>query len=323
MGIVAGLSLGLQSFAKPPVEYSKPIIFQGMCDASAAAAIDDEHFIAASDEENILRIFSNHAGGPALKQQDLSRFLELDPAKPETDIEGAARIGNRIYWISSHSRNRHGRVRPDRHRFFATDVNATNLTITPVGKPYTYLLNDLIKDPQLKQYKLDEASRLPPKAKDALNIEALAATPEGHLLIGFRNPIPKGKALIVPMLNPEEVIKGGHARFGAALELDLGGDGVRDMALRDDKYVIIAGSAQGGGASRLYRWKIGKDDAKEVKGGKMKGANPEALVFYPGDADFQVFCDSGRSKGGEPECKDQPEARRAFESFWVLGSKEP
>jgi hypothetical protein len=31
-----------------------------------------------------------------------------------------------------------------------------------------------------------------------LNIEGLAATPDGQLLIGFRNPLSEGKALLLP-----------------------------------------------------------------------------------------------------------------------------
>ena len=48
--------------------------FFGMCDASAAAAIDSAHFVVADDEDNILRVFSRE-GGTALAEYDLSEFL--------------------------------------------------------------------------------------------------------------------------------------------------------------------------------------------------------------------------------------------------------
>jgi hypothetical protein len=318
------LLLALPVFAKPPVEFSKPIIYRGVCDASAAAPLDEHRFVTASDEENVLRIYDNEKGGLPLKTVDISRFLELDPSKPETDLEGAARIGDRIYWMSSHSRNKHGHDRPDRKRFFATDIKKGTAEIVPVGRPYKRLLEDLTADASLAKYGLADASRLPPKEKGGLNIEGLAATPEGQLLIGFRSPVPNGKALIIPLVNPQEVIQGKHARFGEAIELDLGGHGIRDMALKGEKVMIIAGSAQGGGSSQLYDWKIGKKEAKLVKGGRMKGVNPEAVVFYPNEAGYQVFCDSGRDHTGGVECKDvtSPSAR-AFQSFWVTDSKEP
>lgn len=50
------------------------VVFQGMCDASAASAIDAERFIVADDEENILRVYER-TGGPALGAFDVSKFL--------------------------------------------------------------------------------------------------------------------------------------------------------------------------------------------------------------------------------------------------------
>ena len=97
------------------VEYS------GMCDASAAVALDKDIFIVASDEDNILRIYRR--GEPAATQSiPLDAFLEVDPDHAEADLEGATRIGGTIYWISSHGQNRDGKERPNRHRLFATTL---------------------------------------------------------------------------------------------------------------------------------------------------------------------------------------------------------
>ena len=52
-----------------------------------------------------------------------------------------------------------------------------------------------------------------------MNIEGLCPTPEGELLIGFRNPIPGERALIVPLKNPGELIEGKPARFGDLLTI--------------------------------------------------------------------------------------------------------
>ena len=40
---------------------------------------------------------------------------------------------------------------------------------------------------------LADAALLPPKEPGGFNIEALAATPGGKLLIGLRNPVPAGE----------------------------------------------------------------------------------------------------------------------------------
>ena len=44
------------------------------------------------------------------------------PKEPEADLEGATRIGDDIYWITSHGQNKNGKNRPSRHRLFATAV---------------------------------------------------------------------------------------------------------------------------------------------------------------------------------------------------------
>jgi hypothetical protein len=305
------------------IELSKPLVYRGMCDASAGAALDETHFVAASDEENVLRIFDTHAAGLPVKTVDLTKFLDLNPREPETDIEGAARIGNRIYWITSHSRNRHGHDRPDRRRFFATDIVPGALEVRPVGKPCMTFLEMLVAEPQFRKYRLDAASRLPPKAKGGLNIEGLAATPEGHLLIAFRSPVPAGQALLIPLLNPDAVLDGKRAQFGPAIELDLEGLGIRDIAWSGKKYVLIAGSASGGGSSQIYSWKGAGKQPKPLKGGKVKSANPEAILFYPNEDDFQVLCDSGKTERGGVECKDAPLSQRGFQGFWATDSKEP
>jgi len=60
------------------------------------------------------------------------------------------------------------------------------------------------------------------------NIEALASDGAGKLLVGFRNPRPAGKAIVVAIANPDAALTGA-ARFANAFELDLGGLGIRSM----------------------------------------------------------------------------------------------
>lgn len=282
--------------------------FIGMCDASAAASIDAEHFIVADDEDNTLRIF-RRSGGEAVSEQELSVFLgnETKKKKPkEADLEAAAKIGSRIYWISSHGRNSKGKDSPERQRFFATDVSVKGdrITITAVGEPYDRLLEDLLAEPRLEKYALREASEKAPKSEGALNIEGLAETPENHLLIGFRNPIREGKTLLVPLLNPAEVIQGERARLGDPIELDLGGLGIRSIGMNAGRYVIIAGAAGSGGKSQLFTWD-GKGAAQRVKGVSFSGLNPEGIVFpaEDGKSELLVLSDDGRVAIDGQDCK--------------------
>ena len=187
-------------------ELSPIIHYHGMCDASGAVALDADTFVVADDEDNKLRLYHARNGGSPIKVLDPSGFLRVDPNEPELDLEGAARIGDRIYWITSHGRNKNAKYRESRLRFFATAIQKTNdnFEIKPVGKFYSQLLADFFTDPRLRPFHLAEAEQRAPKDPGGFNIEGLSATPEGQLIIGFRNPIPQRRALLVPLLNPAE-----------------------------------------------------------------------------------------------------------------------
>lgn len=284
------------------------LIYRGMCDASAIVAAGSEHFVVADDEDNILRVYSRIRGDVPVSQTNLNSFLRVDPNSPEVDLEGAAALGDRVYWVSSHARNKSGKARFSRHRFFATTVTASNgvVAVNPIGLPYVNLLADLLNEPRLKQFNLAAASRRAPKTKNALNIEGLCATPEDHLLIGFRNPIPQGKALLVPLLNPEELVAGKSARFGAPLLLDLGGLGIRSIARSGDRYFIIAGSYDGAGPSSLYEWSGGAEAPRRLPRSELAGLNPEAIECLPENDRLRllIVSDDGTRKIGGEDCKD-------------------
>jgi len=308
--------------AQGKVQVSAPILYSGMCDGSAAVALTDKLFAVASDEGSIIRVYDRDRDGAPLQSINLSAFLDLDVRKPESDLEGAARVGDRAYWITSHARNKNGRERRSRDRFFAVQIitNAQRVDLKMLGTPYEHLLDDLSRDPKLKPFNLAAASRLEPKARGALNIEGLSATPDGQLLIGFRNPIPRGRALLVPMLNPEAVIHGQAAKFGEPILLDLGGLGIRDMAFWDGQYAIIAGSYDGKGQSRLYKWMGGTSTPRLIKHTHLKGLNPEAIIFYPdkGKDEFQLLSDDGKKLVNGTPCKELADpSRQRFRSVWI------
>jgi len=127
-------------------------------------------------------------------------------------------------------------------------------TIIPVGAPCQTLLRDLIREPRFGQFKFSRAAKIHSDKPGTLNIEGLAATPDGHLLIGFRTPTPQGKALVIPLLNPEAVMEGAAASFGDAALLDLNGLGIRSLEYHHGQYWIIAGHYDNKLPVRLYFW---------------------------------------------------------------------
>ena len=306
------------------VTVSSPTVYSGMCNASAAVALSERLFVVANDEDNVLRVYDNNKPGPPVESLDVSAFLQVDRKSPETDLEAAARIGNRIYWITSHGRNQEGKRRLSRERFFATDIKSDSgrIRLVPAGKPYKNLLRDLVNEPKLKPFRLAEASRLAPKLPRAFNIEGLCSTPEGQLLIGFRNPIPQARALLVPLQNPNEVVAGKVASFGSPILLDLGGRGIREIAQYEGKYLIVAGDFDGGGRSQLYEWDGRSPHANHLKGfhAHLGKFNPEAIVFYPerGWKEIQVLSDDGAQLIEGKRCKDLKDpAQKSFRCLWV------
>jgi hypothetical protein len=102
--------------------------YSGASDASAAEFLDETTLAVADDEDNVLRLYDAAAGGPPRQALDLSAFLGLSPDE-ESDIEGAARVGDRIYWITSHG--------PKRQLLFATEITRSEagVGLRPVGRP--------------------------------------------------------------------------------------------------------------------------------------------------------------------------------------------
>jgi len=300
----------------------RPMTYSGMADASGGVALTTNLFAVVDDEDDILRIYRADQEGPPVKQLDCTGFLASSRGSSEADLEGAARIGDRAFWIGSHGRNKKGKERPNRGCFFATDikVQGADAELVLVGKPYKSLLTDFISDPRFARFHLAGAARRAPKESDALNIEGLSATPDGHLLIGFRNPIPDGKALLVPLLNPNEIIKGAPARLGDPIQLDLHGLGIRDIALCGNTYLIIGGSYRGGGNFELFKWN-GTDPAPEpLKVKHLNRYHPEGLIIYPdkGLHEFQVVSDDGTEPvDGVPGKEVKDTAKKTFRSFWV------
>lgn len=226
-----GLLLCALSLSANGADLIRPLVFTETCDAPAAVAANDDLFIVASDEDNILRCYRLTQPGKPVETFNLNSIPFAKKKSPEMDIEAAARLDLHIFWITSHGRKANGEDAPNRRLLFALELTETSgkVTLKPAGSVHKDLIADLSADLRFARFRPAEAAAHAPKSPDALNIEALSGTPSGHLLIGFRNPIPEGKALLVPLLNPNEVIAGQSPRFGDPILMDLGGLGLRGM----------------------------------------------------------------------------------------------
>lgn len=148
-------------------------------------------------------------------------------------------------------------------------------------------------------------------------IEGMCAGPDGSLLIGLRSPLIDGRALIIPMRNPEQVIVGEPPEFGPPTQLDLGGRGIRSIendarprtAARRG-YVICAsptaGADRASGDFGIFEWD-GTGKPRRVLADGLTEMTPEAVMTAPDEDGFYVLSDDSHG----------PEGERGFRGFWL------
>lgn len=298
-----------------------------MCDASGAVALDQHRFAVADDEDNVIRIYDADRPGAPVASFDLSPSLGLPQKRsrktgrlgdaPETDIEGAARVEDVAYWITSHGLNSSGKRKPERFRFFATNAPIDASAIRVLGRPYQELVADLLADARYAPFALERASQLAPKERGALNVEGLAQRAEGGLFVGFRSPVPEGKALLAPLLNPRDVVQGARALFGAPVLLALEGLGVRDIARWRGRYLILAGARDGRAGTRLFVWD-GQSAPRKLSTLGLDALNPEGIVTPADGARVLLLSDDGTQEIDGDECKRLDDvSKKRFRGFWV------
>jgi hypothetical protein len=236
----------------------------------------------------------------------------------ESDIEAAAVLGGRAYWLSSQARTKRGRRDPDRMLLITTDIPSLEAKLEVQGHVYRELLTDLLASAALAPYHLADAAELAAKEPGALNLEGLTATPDGTLLLGFRSPVPNGLALLVTLVNPNDLETQGPLRFVSPVELDLGGLGVRALSHWHGAYWIAAGPSGKAGAARLYRWRGPGHAAELISEGLLRNLNPEAFFSEESNTELLLLSDDGSQRVNGRRCKKLAHKRRKnFRGLWL------
>ena len=289
------------------VALSEVKFFKGACDASAAVALDSDTILVADDEDNYLRIYSYDDPGLPISSFSLDDFLGVvDSSHPESDIEACTRVGNIIYWITSHGRSKKGKWRSSRYRLFATEILKINgnYKLRPLGRPCLNLIDALLKLDDLKLQKNigvageDSGRKLAPK-EYGLNIEGMTISADGKdLYIGMRNPVPGNRAILIPLKNIEGVIvRKSDPKLGAPIYLNLANRGIRpiEYSSAHQMYFIIAGSISGEDNSSIYSWSGDiKTDPKTIM--PFSKLNPEAIAPIKDSKQLYVLSDDGNVK---------------------------
>lgn len=279
-------------------------IFYGSCDASAAVALDKNTFVVADDEDNILRIYSLKRPGMPLAQYPLDVFLGVqNESHTESDIEACARVGDLIYWITSHGRNKKGKWRNSRYRFFATKVinEEGKFILKPEGIASENLLSALVSCAGLNLKASvgvigEDAGKVLAPKEQGLNIEGLSTNADGSVLyIGLRNPIPEQQAILIPIKNPNAVVHGkAEPIMGKPVHLKVQGRGIRSIEYSPyhKRFFLVAGDRSNKLSSVLYSWD-GVTESVPKKIRSFVNLNPEAIAPMPGSDKILILSDDG------------------------------
>ncbi|MFN7895859.1 MAG: ExeM/NucH family extracellular endonuclease, partial [Cyanobacteriota bacterium] len=297
--------------------------FTGASDASTAVAIDSQFMLVADDENQVLRLYDRSNSGLPIAGFDFTTSLALADTSAglprEVDLEASLRVGNRIYWLGSLSNSSSGDFRPNRNRLFATDVSGSGATtsLSYVGR-YDNLKADLISwgDANGYNFTASAAPGVLPEAADGsgFNIEGLTIAPNGTTAyVAFRAPeVPtasRAKALIAPITNFADLVTSlaPSASIGAAIELDLGGRGIREIKRSSGgDYLIISGPADTATGTapkdfRLFTWSGNGADAPILRSADLTsllaGGSFESIVDLPAslssNSQIQLLVDNG------------------------------
>ena len=318
---------------------------QGASDTSAAIALDDNFMVVGDDEGNALRVFPR-AGGAAIKEWSFAGDLGISK---ELDLEAGTRIGDTWYFTGSHSNKSDGSEADNREHLFAVKVAGTGAdTAFAFAGKYSGLEKALVDWDNGNQHgkgagyfglQASAADKVLPEASNGFSIEGMAATANGQLLLGFRAPLASAQqrrhALIVPITNPGSLVTGAAPVWGAAIELDLGGRGIRDMQRTDDgSYLILAGPPgkadrsipnnfalfvwAGPGSTAVTQLDNDLDALLQETGGSF-----ETLVSPSSTAmgtRIQLLQDNGDTvwPGQTKVSKDLPVAQQQFKGNWIV-----
>ena len=338
---------------------AETLVFKGICNASAAVALDENRIIVGDDEQPWLSVYSVK-GGESLDTVDLTRpggMAEGDKKKkkkrkksePEADIEGATVFNDRIVWISSNGRNKDGEVKAGRFQLFASHrLDADRQNWEPGFSSSFHGLPAAIAGTRDEGYEplRQSIGDLKQKNKDlapkehGFNVEGLSVSRDGKdLLVGLRNPQPGGEAALFSIENADDLLDGRttEAVLGPVVTLALGGRGIRDIAWSPARhaYLIAAGQVDDeddGPGFALFTWD-GVGSPKELQSLrsvlKSNGHfHPEAVVpllersegkLVPSKSFLVISDDGKRPLAGDTACEDAEQDQWSFRAVVVTG----
>lgn len=321
---------------------TNPATAEDNSDASTGIAIDDDFMIVGDDEANVLRVYPR-VGGETVAEWS----YETHPPTltGELDLEASALSGGKYYFIGSHSNKKSGNDDDKREHLFAVGVSGTGAatTFTYNNELDSTLEADLIAWDQSNGntygFAASAAAGVVPEGVDGFSIEGLAeGASAGALYLGFRAPLvnttTRDKALIVPITNAAAILGGNTApMFGTAIELNLGGRGIRSIEKVGSEYLILAGPVGKPNPNTANNFMLFKWDGSAANAPEAYDNNLDALVSDTGGSLETIVGASATAQGtliqlledngdtvwpGQTEAsKKLPAADQKFRGHWL------
>ena len=313
----------------------------GSSDTSSAEALDANWMIVADNEANVLRVYSR-TGGNAVSEWSYASISPLLSA--QADIEGSVRIGDTIYFTGSHSNKSGGDEADNREILFSVSVSGTgantqfSLTNSTMALEAAFVAWDSSnahgQGANHFGFAAGSANGVPSEVIHGFNIEGLTASADGSMLMfAMRAPLVGTDEKAVIFTVQTSSIFSGSPVFGAPVELDLDGRGIREIRLASDgsSYLIVAGPAAGESTEvtndfRLYRWDgSGQPVELDTELDSLlaaSGGSFESIVDVQSTASgtlVQLLQDNGDTvwSGQTLVSKDLPASQQKFLGNWV------
>jgi hypothetical protein len=265
---------------------------RGMLGTNNAGLVDQA-------KEAVFRVRLEEGQKPKIERCWSEAFAKL--RVPYDDLEGITSGETNVYFIGSHSVDKSGFFRADRHVLLrlALGTNGalgraglsvesfTNLTAAIRECGAALALETVVVTNKNRSQTMEVT-------KD-LNIEGLAIVPKDDgLFIGLRGPLSgevnsqgQSKALLLRLENPDELFQASGARPKLSLfaTLDLGGQGISSLEYDPVSDSMLIGSSpakeDGAMASHLWQWKFRTKNAKPGKLMTFVGRKLEGVARIP------------------------------------------
>lgn len=249
--------------------------------------IGSDEGTGTDNKTNCIQLLKIKKDGSCKVQHNILVFQGSNEEGNEMDIEGICTEGDCVYVIGSHSARRerfslNNTYKENQTTFYVDKIEKKrsrdwlyrirlDAKGNEIDKNMISLRKILMNDPALKAF-----CEIPAK-ENGIDIEGIAAK-DGWLYVGFRGPVFRDNYVPVMKLrfdDPETTY--------ALLYVQLGGRGIRDLAIVSDGFLILAGPIGGGSDSyQVLHW-----DGKDTVSGKDRSKKEVGTLHLLGEIEPQ------------------------------------